>query len=223
MLNKIPFSTLITNMVVTHIVATLFCAVSAPAQNSCTNYTFVVASGFLCDSSGYVNCFAVAKSTNGDTYEISGAGTFDPQNKSAKAAGTFNHKSTNGNVVETGVWTASDFISFASYGIAPSALLQKGAAFGRPQPGPKRLPFRSGLLPTGGLAVFHILLVPLSGPTKTALLQLNSALGDVPRERSVEGIRLTVEKSGADFSEEISGRVMFLSTPSEVNLSAKAP
>jgi hypothetical protein len=222
-LNKFPFSTLITHWVVMPIVATLFCAGSATAQNSSTNYTFVVASGFLCDSGDYADCLAVAKSTNGDTYEISGAGTFDPQNKSVKAAGTFSYKSTNGNVLETGVWIASDFISFASYGIAPAALQQKDAAVGRPQLAAKRLTVRSSLLPTGGLTVFRILLVPLSGSTKTAVLQLNSALGDVPRERSVEGIRLTVEKSGTDFSEEVRGRVMFLSTPSEVNVSAKEP
>jgi hypothetical protein len=103
-------------------------------------------------------------------FEISGAGSFDPQNKSVKAAGTFNHKSTNGIVLETGVWTASDLISFESYGIAPPAVMQRGPAFGRPQNGYKRLPIRPGPLPTGGLAIFRILLMPVSGTTRTAVL-----------------------------------------------------
>jgi hypothetical protein len=41
--------------------------------------------------------------------------------------------------------------------------------------------------------------MPVSGTTKTALLQVNCALGDVPRERSVEGIRLIFEKGGIEF------------------------
>jgi hypothetical protein len=199
----------------------LLCAGSARAQTGSANYTFIVASGFLCDDSG--GCPAVAKSANGDSYEISGAGTFDAQNKSVKAAGMFSHKSTNGNVLETGVWIASNLVSFDSYGIAPAALLQKGPAFGSPQIGPKRLPMRSGPLPTGGLAIFWILLMPISGASRTAMLQVNCALGDVPRERSVEGIRLSLEKGGTDFSEEVGGRVMFLSMRPEVRAPAKTP
>jgi hypothetical protein len=168
------------------------------------------------------SCPAVAKSANGESYEISGAGTFDPQHKSVKAAGTFNHKSTNGNVLETGVWTASELISFGSYGIAPTALQQKGPAYGCPQSGPKRMPTRAGAMPTGGLAIFGIVLVPLSGPTKTAVLQVNCALGDVPRERSVEGIRLIFEKGGNEFSEEVGGRVLFLSMQLKVGPPVKA-
>ena len=183
----------------------------------------MVASGFLCDPGDSGSCPAVAKSANGDSYEISGAGTFDPQNKSVKAAGTFNHKSTNGNLLETGVWTASDLISFDSYGIAPAAFMQRGPAFGGPQIGYKRLPMRPGPLPTGGLAIFRILLMPVSGTTKTAVLQVNCALGDVPRERSVEGIRISLERSDSEFSEEVGGRVMFLSIRPEPSAPVKTP
>lgn len=193
------------------------CAGLARAQISSANYTFVVASGFLCDPGDSGSCPAVAKSANGDSYEISGAGTFDPQNKSVKAAGTFNHKSTNGNVLETGVWTASALISFDSYGIAPAALMKRGPALGGPQIGYKRLPMRSGPLPTGGLGIFRILLVPVSGTTKTAVLQVNCALGDVPRERSVEGIRIRLERNNFEYSEEASGRVIFLALRPEVS------
>ena len=44
-------------------------------------------------------------------------------------------------------------------------------------------------VPTGGLAVLRIRLLPLQGPSRNAVLEVNCALGDVPRERSLEGIR----------------------------------
>jgi len=45
----------------------------------------------------------------------------------------------------------------------------------------------------------------------------------VPRERSVEGIRLTLERSNSEYSEEVSGRVMFLSMQPVINASPKTP
>ena len=187
----------------------LLCAGSVRCQTKSAAYTFEIASGFLCDTSGSGSCTAVARSAKGDSYEISGAGTFDAQNKSITAAGTFSNKSGNGNVLGTGVWIASELVSFDSYGIAPTALLQNGR-LGPPQPGPRRSPIFSGSMPTGGLAVFRILLIPMSGATQTAVLQANCALGHVPQDRSAEGIRLALEKSGNDYSEELSGHVMFL-------------
>ena len=190
---------------------------TARAQSNSANYIFVVASGFLCDPGDSGSCPAVAKSENGESYEISGAGTFDAQKKSIKAAGTFNRRSANGSVIETGAWTASDLVSFGSCGIAPTALMQKGSPFGHLQIVPKHLPLGLRPLPTGGLAVFRILLISLSGTTKTAMLRVNCALGEVPRERTVEGIRLTVEGNRTEFSEEVSGHVIFLSTRSEIS------
>ena len=224
MRSKRLYSILLTTWVAVPSVILFLSAGLARAQTSSANYSFVVASGFLCDPGDSGNCLAVAKSANGDSYEISGAGIFDPKNKSIKAAGTFNHKSTNGTVLETGVWSASDLISFDSYGMAPAALTQKVPAFGRPQIGSsKRSAMSSDLLPTGGLAIFRILLMPLSGATRTVVLQVNCALGNVPRDRSVEGIRLTSEKDGTQFSEEVSGRVMFLSMRPGANAPAKMP
>ena len=200
-----------------------FSATSAGAQSSSANYTLVVASGFLCDPGESGSCPAIAKSANGDSYEIGGAGTFDIQHKAVNAAGTFNHKSTNGSLLETGVWTASALISFESYGIAPAGFMQRGPAFGGPQIGHKRLPMLARPLPTGGLAKFRIILMPVSGATRTAVLQVNCALGAVPRERSVDGIRLTIETSGTEFSGEGGGRVMFLSIRPEVNAPIRPP
>jgi hypothetical protein len=198
------------------------CAGSVEAQNRSASYTFVVASGFLCDPGDSVSCPAVAKSANGDNYEIGGAGTFDSQSKAVQAAGTFSHKAPNGNVLEMGVWTASELVSFDSYGIAPGALRQKGLPLG-PQPFFRRSPMSTGSMPTGGLGVFRIRLLPMSGATRTAVLQVNCALGEVPGERSVEGIRLTLEGNANEFSEEVSGRVMFLSMRPEVSSPVKMP
>jgi hypothetical protein len=39
---------------------------------------------------------------------------------------------------------------------------------------------------------------------------VNCALGKVPPEHQVEGVRLTFERGGVEFDEEVSGRALFL-------------
>ena len=192
------------------------------AQSNNNDYIFLLASGFLCNPGDSSTCPALAKSAQADIYEMSGAGTFNVQDKSVKGTGTYIHKSPNGNVLETGVWIANELVSFDSYGVAPGVLPRPGAVFGPAGLGPIRMPMSRGPMPTGGLAVFRILLVPISGPSTTAVLQVNSALGDVPRERSVEGIRLALERSNSEYSEELNGRVMFLSTRTEMRTPVRA-
>ena len=68
-------------------------------------------------------------------------------------------------------------------------------------------------IPAGGLAVFRIRLLPVSGMPVTALLQVNCALADAPRERSADGIQLRLEKDSTEFSEELGGSAMFLVMP----------
>ena len=193
------------------------------AQSGSTNYTFVVAAGFLCDSADSSACPAVVKSASGDSFEISGVGTLTTPGKSVTAAGTFTHKSSSGVVLEAGVWNASELVSFDSYGIAPDALTREGRAIGLPQIGRRRMGLFSGPMPAGGLAVLRIHLLPMSGFARNATLQVNCALGKVPTERSVEGIRLAYEKGGTEFDEEISGRAMFLLTRPGGSAAAKVP
>ena len=50
------------------------------------NYTFLVAAGVVCDSSESGGCPAVVKSTNGDGYRLSGAGTFSARGGTAAGA-----------------------------------------------------------------------------------------------------------------------------------------
>ncbi len=188
-------------------------------QTNTSEYTFLVASGFLCNSGNAGVCPAVARSANGDAFELSGAGMFSPHEKTAKAFGVFNHKSASGDLIETGVWTADRMVSFESYGVAPAALAQWGPAVGRPNFGPRR-PGRSGRMPNGGLAVFHIVLIPVSGPTNGAELKVNCALGIVPQEHSVEGIRIEFDKESIEYTEEAGGRVIFLTAAHEARVPA---
>jgi hypothetical protein len=223
MSNQNTFSTLILKRVAVPALAMFLGAGPAKAQNNSSNYTFLVASGFLCDPGDSATCPAVVKSANGDSYEMSGAGTFDAQNKSVTATGTFSHKSSDGTVLEAGVWIVSDFVRFNSYGMAPNALLHQERALGPTPFNPKHLPVVSGPVPAGGLAVFHIRLLPMRGTAKAAVLQVNCALGEVPRERQAEGIRLAFESNASEFSEEVSGRAMFHSTRPEVSAPVKTP
>ena len=201
----------------------VFSSAAAFAQSNSSNFVFLLASGFLCTPDDSSACPAVAKANAGDSYEMSGAGTFNPQNKSVKAAGTYTHKSPSGNVLETGVWLANELVSFDSYGVAPNALPRQGMVLGPAAMGPRRMPTARASMPTGGLAVLRIQLLSMSGPSTTAVLQVNCALGDVPRERSVEGIRLTLERSNSEYSEEINGRVMFLRMTPGMSTPVKAP
>jgi hypothetical protein len=195
----------------------------ALAQSGAANYAFLVGAGFLCDSGDSAPCPAVVKSAQGDSYEVSGAGTLATQSKTVTAAGTFTHKSSNGNVLETGVWTASELVSFESYGIAPGALLREGQAFGLRRFGPMRSRMFSGPMPAGGLAVFRIRLLPMRGASRTATLEVNCALGKVPDERPTEGVRLAFEGGGVAFAEEVSGRTLFLLTRPAAGPASKAP
>jgi hypothetical protein len=73
--------------------AIVLLAFPAAAQSNNSNYVFLLASGFLCEPGDTSTCPATAKGNQGDSYEMSGVGTFDSQSKSAKAAGTYTHKS----------------------------------------------------------------------------------------------------------------------------------
>ena len=193
------------------------------AQEPSRNYTFLVASGFLCDSEHGSACPAIVKSARDETFEMSGAGIFTAQSRSVTAAGTFTHKSSSGSVLETGVWIASELVSFDSYGTAPGALMRAGRAFGPPQFGPMRLRMFSGSMPAGGRAVFRIRLLPVLGLSKNATLQVNCAIGKVPPEHEVGGIRLAFEGGGVEFNEEVNGRALFLLTRPGASAAAKAP
>ena len=200
--------------------ATLLSAPSATAQNNGLDYIVLIASGFLCDSGDSSSCPAVVKSADGSSYEMSGVGTFNTKGKMITAAGTFTHRSPNGNSLATGAWIANELVSFDSYGIALGARMQAGSVFGAPQFGPRRMPMLSGPMPVGGLAEMRIRLLPMWGPSRNAVLQVNCALGKVPDEHPADGISLTFE-GGGEFDLEPSGRTMFVSTRLAASPAAK--
>ncbi len=223
MSHRTVFSSLAMKRLMLAILAMFLAALPAMAQSGAANYAFLVGAGFLCDSGDSAPCPAVVRSAQGDSYEMSGAGTFATKSKSVTAAGTYTRKSSGGNVLETGVWVASELVSFDCYGIAPAALMREGRALGSPRFGPMRSRMFSGSMPAGGLAVFRLRLLPVQGLAKNATLEVNCALGKVPPEHQVEGIRLAFEGGGVEFDEEISGRTLFLLTRPGASTAAKAP
>ena len=52
----------------------------------------------------------------GDTLRLTGSGSFDTNTKTASGGGSFTHYRPDGSVFVKGVWVATDFNSFVSYG-----------------------------------------------------------------------------------------------------------
>ena len=62
-------------------------------------------------------CPDIARANNGDTIEISGTGMLTIHPNSVGGAGTFKHKDPNGNLLESGTWTAQELVSFVPYAV----------------------------------------------------------------------------------------------------------
>jgi hypothetical protein len=188
---------------------------SPPSTAAATNYNFLIGSGFLCGTDDSTACPAVARAANEETIEISGAGTLGLANKSVTAAGAFIERTPTGEIVTTGVWTATGLVSFESYGVAPGALqfdYPRLRVFGAlptgKMPGPMAA-VMAGPMAAGGLATVRIRLWPDAGSPRDALLQVNCAKGKVPAGEQSDGVRLTIT-GGPEFDEEISGHALFL-------------
>jgi hypothetical protein len=205
------------------VLTVLLSSIPARAQSGAGSYAFLIGSGFLCDAGDASACPAVVKSQGGDTFEMSGAGVFNPRQKTVIATGTFTLRSSDGNTRETGIWIASELVSFDPYGVAPGELVREGRALGPTPFGVMRMPMFSGSMPAGGLAVLRIRLLPALGIARSATLQVNCTLGKVPDQHPTEGIRLSFERSGTEFDEEISGRALFLLTFPAASAAEKAP
>jgi hypothetical protein len=217
--------------------ALLLAAGTGVAQTGPANYALLVGAGFLCEMGNSSACPAVVKTPDGSSYELTGVGVLDAQEKSVTATGTFVHKSSDGTTLETGIWIAKELLSFQFYGLAPGALMREGMAMGQSPLGPRQMPMPGGRMggmhmmgspmPAGGLAVLHIRLLPVAGFARFATLQVNCALGKVPDEHPTEGVRLSFER-GISFDQEVSGRTMFLVTrpepkPAEKSSAQKPP
>jgi hypothetical protein len=58
----------------------------------------------------------VSEAPNGDRVAVTGSGVFSVHPKSVAAAGTFTHTDASGNIVGSGIWTATQLLSFEFYG-----------------------------------------------------------------------------------------------------------
>jgi hypothetical protein len=181
-------------------------------DNDSACYNFLVGSGFICDPNDSSACTAVARAPNGESIELSGAGTLTLASKSITAAGAFTHKSSTGEILETGVWTATELLSFKSYGVAPGALMGQIQKFKAFRPLPIGLGIMAGPMPAGGLALIRIRMLPDVVRPKEAILQVNCAKGKVPPNHQGEGVRLAIQEGGPKFDEKVNGRILFILT-----------
>src|SRR5712691_3079192 len=58
----------------------------------------------------------VARAPNGDMVSVTGMGTFSVNQKSATGSGSFTHTNSQGTILGSGTWTATELLSFQSYG-----------------------------------------------------------------------------------------------------------
>ena len=63
------------------VLTVLLSSIPARAQDGAASYAFLIGSGSLCDAGDSGACPAVVKSEGGDTFEIGGAGLFNPRQK----------------------------------------------------------------------------------------------------------------------------------------------
>ncbi len=93
----------------------------APSDSGSATFQYLAGSGFLCGLASTA-CPDIARADNGDTMEITGSGTLSIHPNSVSGGGTFTHKDSNGNVLESGTWTAQELISFVPYLVLPDNL-----------------------------------------------------------------------------------------------------
>ena len=88
---------------------------ASPDSGSAT-FQYLAGGGAIC---GFFPgaCPDIASADNGDTIEISGMGMLTIHPNSVGGAGTFKHKDPNGNLLESGTWTAQELISFVPYAL----------------------------------------------------------------------------------------------------------
>src|SRR6266496_3168137 len=58
----------------------------------------------------------VSQAPNGDLVSVTGGGMFSVHPKSVEASGAFTVMDSDGNVLATGTWTATDLLAYQSYG-----------------------------------------------------------------------------------------------------------
>ena len=167
--------------------------VSASADSETSEYQWIAGvtiPGFpVCDSTSVPPCPDVARASNGDTIEIAGEGTLSVHPKSVTGSGTFTHHFAGGGSV-SGTWTATQLLSFKSYGSSPETV---------------------GLPPTweAGKAIIRVHLVA-DGMEADAILTVGCILPEVMMPGGVfEGSTLNVQ-GGLNFNKADFGATLFI-------------
>ena len=155
------------------------------ADSGARTYIWIAGAEPICSMIGPDACPDVAMASNGDTVTIAGSGTFTIHPDSVTGTGTFIHKDSGGNVKASGTWTATQLMSFVSYGSA----------------GPS---FPPGL--EGGKAVIRV----HANVGVDALLTVFCLLGSPPSGVD-EGVRLNVQDI-INFNMQAGGATVFIRT-----------
>ena len=150
---------------------------------------------------------SVARAANGDTFTISGEGTFSLQPKSISGAGgaiaeaigeiprTFTHRDAQGNVRAEGTWEPTTLLSYHSFG--PATPEQEAEMGGLP-PGSE-----------GGKVMFKAALFVGGVHVHDAIITIYCHLGE-PRKNVVEATLVHVQGTNLNFNEVVSGDNLFI-------------
>ena len=162
---------------------------SVAADSGAATYAYLIAAEPLCDLPLPSPCPAVSMASNGDTIEMTGAGTLSIHPKSVSGGGDFTHNFAGGGSV-SGTWTAKQLLSFHGYGCGGGGL---PADF------------------CGGLAVIRVELFVGSMHVADGTLQVDCLIAKFPAG-AIEGVRLAVQ-GGPNFNKEVSGVTLFILQP----------
>jgi hypothetical protein len=135
-----------------------------------------------------------AQAPNGDSVAITGEGQFSVHPKSVEAEGSFTHTDSEGNVLATGTWTATQLLTYQSYGC--------GVVFGTAIP-PELC---------GGRVMMRVLLTP-DGTTLQipGILSVYCVIGDKRPSSAEEGVRLVVP-GHINFNDVTGGENVYIQT-----------
>jgi len=144
--------------------------------------------GALCDFG--LPCPDVATASNGDTIEITGEGMLSVHPKSVTGGGTFTHNFAGGGFV-SGTWTATQLLSFKSYGPVAGFPSEFEA----------------------GKAIIRVQLFVDGNPVATGTLTVGCLLGG-PKEPGglFEGVKLSVQ-GGPNFNKAAVRSTLFILQP----------
>jgi len=155
---------------------------SAYAVSGPTSVKWVAGVEPVCTMAGPGSCPDVAATSNGHTITIAGDGTLNIHSKSVTGIGTFVEKDSSGAVLASGTWTATQLLSFNSYGTSP--------------------PFPS--FAVGGQALIRIHL----STGADGILTVTCLIGSPPAGK-MEGVELAIQ-GGPNFNREVSGDTVFI-------------